>query len=68
MLILNRISHLTCQYTRSIIFARAIHVQPDPDEKVVPLSKFDLSKPLIGRTNGMNSPDIRMLHMIVFLL
>jgi hypothetical protein len=52
MMILHRISLLTRLYTRPIIFAQAIHIDSDPNEKVVPLSKFDLSKPLIGRTTG----------------
>ena len=54
MMILHRISLLTRLHARPIIFtqAQAIHIESDPEEKIVPLSKFDLSKPLIGRTNG----------------
>ena len=29
-----------------------MHIESDPDEKIIPLSQFDLSKPLIGRTAG----------------
>jgi len=52
MMILHRISLLTRLHTRLIISAQAIHLESDPNEKIVPLSKFDLSKPLIGRTAG----------------
>jgi hypothetical protein len=52
MMILHRISLLTRLHVRPIVFTQAIHIEADPNEKIVPLSKFDLSKPLIGRTNG----------------
>ncbi len=52
MMILHRISLLTRLHARPIVFTQAIHIESDANEKIVPLSKFDLSKPLIGRTNG----------------
>lgn len=52
MMILHRISLLTRLHVRPIVFAQGIHTESDPGEKIIPLSKFDLSKPLIGRTNG----------------
>lgn len=52
MILTHRISVLAHFYTRPIVFARTIHVESDADEKLVRLSKFDLSKPLIGRTHG----------------
>lgn len=52
MMILHRISLLTRVHTRSMLFTQAIHLDADLGEKVIPLSKFKLDKPLIGRTNG----------------
>ena len=52
MMILHRISLLTRLNTRSLLFIQSIHIDADPNEKVIPLSKFKLDKPLIGRTNG----------------
>ena len=52
MITLYRISCFTQQHIRSMTVTRMIHIESDPNEKIVPLSKFDLSKPLIGRTTG----------------
>ncbi|CAF0736882.1 unnamed protein product [Adineta ricciae] len=48
-------------YTQSILSIRAIHIDSDPNEKIVPLSKFDLSRPLVGRTNAEQTA-ISLLH------
>lgn len=53
MMLFHRISIVTRLLpVRTVTCARLIHIDPDSNEKLVPLSKFDLSKPLIGRTNG----------------
>ena len=49
---LHRISLLTRLPTRMMVVTHALHIDVDSNEKVIPLSKFDLSKPMIGRTNG----------------
>jgi len=53
MMLFHRISIVTRSLpVRTVTCARLIHIDPDSNEKIVPLSKFDLSKPLIGRTNA----------------
>ena len=52
MLTLHRLSLLTRASARSMISTQLIHIESDANEKVIPLSQFDLSKPLIGRTAG----------------
>lgn len=69
MMLLHRISLLTRPFTlRTVTCVRSIHIDPDGDETVVPLSKFDLSKPLIGRTNGMNQREEEILVLSLPLL
>ena len=51
-MMLRRISLLSRLPRRTLLVTRAIHIEADANEKVIPLSQFDLSKPLIGRTNG----------------
>ncbi|CAF3347001.1 unnamed protein product [Rotaria socialis] len=52
MITLHRIAVLTCRHARSSMVSRPIHIEPKANEKLIPLSKFDLSKPLIGRTSA----------------
>lgn len=64
MMILHRISLLTRVHTRSMVFTQTIHLDADPGEKVIPLSKFKLDKPLVGRTNGKQRMTMEFMRKI----
>jgi hypothetical protein len=67
MMLFHRISIVARSLpVRTVTCARLIHIDLDSNETIVPLSKFDLSKPLIGRTNGWLNHFARRNETLIF--